>query len=274
MIIPLYIKYVFLNFLQGIFAKHDIYMWDRDLVKTKVIIADRNAFELDIAKSKPMITLIRGDFRWTNSTRGQNADNTTQYGNRGIKALASLDTNMSDWSKVKTYSDLIAGMVSINIFAKNGVVAETLADYIFTHLTAYKQELHEQGIYQISSISVSQENLVSQKAVPELIMVQVGVPYTMQVTVIRDERTYNCYVYSDTKEFLENIDFEVIEDGAKIKIFESTSEILKINYTDAITLAPMINVTLDPTAEENIFAIPDGGRIAEYYKKLKTLEVN
>ena len=69
--ISLDIKYVFISFAQQFFATHSKYTWNSELLKTKLVIVDKNAVDLEIVEKRPAIIVSRGSMAWTNTNPGQ-----------------------------------------------------------------------------------------------------------------------------------------------------------------------------------------------------------
>ncbi len=167
----LWIKKFFLNFLQAYFAEHSKYTWSLN-TNSKLLIVDKYAMDLEIVSNKPALVLSRGYYRWYRSSIGQTYS----------KSLLSANTR---------YTDLIAGVVTINCMAKNGIVCEELAATLSTIFTGYKATLKRNGLHSIDAIVVEEERVMSVNSDIDLTVVPVTIQFTRQAKLQYVEDFYS-----------------------------------------------------------------------------------
>lgn len=267
------IKYSFLRFLQAYFKADNRYTWDKDVRKTKIFIIDKHALDLGVVLKRPAIILNRNTMSWSYVSGNQNAINTGY--NSPLLSLVGKPPNVMP-ENTKVYSDLVAGGLSLTVLSKNGVESERIASIIFTILTGYKDELRKDGIHKVTNVSISNEQIIRQNAEHELIAVNVNLNYYAQKTVIKDE-TYNYLtVYVNSEIMNESIDYIVDLNGQYIRFLRTlpNNADLRIDYIDAITLNEVFGVELIPTADPQLFKVPNGGTIRSYYTLLKEIIID
>lgn len=152
------IKHVFLSFAQSLFAAHPELTWSLDPSTSKIIISDSYSVEQETVENLPAIVLTRGSFAFTKATIDQ----------RYSKDLVTRNTE---------YADLMQGSVTYNIFAKNGLFAERIADYLHSHLITFKSQFRKNGISNIKRIVLGNENLVKTRNEIELVSIPISITY-------------------------------------------------------------------------------------------------
>lgn len=233
-----WIKRFFLSFLQAFFAENRKFTWSASQ-STKIIIADKFAFDLDLAHMKPCIVLSRGYTRFLGTNIGQ-------YFSRSLLSDNAI------------FTDLIGGSITINCMAKNGIICEELADIIKNALVGYKDQLRANGLHSLGSITVGEERVLESDAEVKLTVVPVSVEFTKQnfITTTDDfyvsnvklsfsgtaYGNYSGHVYSDTTfplQLFENRDYTVFASGI---VFVSgfappVNSTLSLRYIEKVTLS-------------------------------------
>ncbi len=268
--IPLNIKYIFISFLQALFKTVGPYRWDPDPKVSKILVLDKYAQDLSVAKSRPSIVVSRGPLAWTFTNRGQDGINAGIIS--GMSSLFGYEYNSNPTSK-KGYVDLIAGSIDIQVVHKNGVEAEEIANYIFSSITGFKDEIRQAGIYNINGLSIGPEQLI--QATSEIILcgITVSVSFSSLQPIIRSSYSYYLQILLNSVEIYEDFDYTVISNGTQIKFKEIPSVTPKINYTDAVTLEPRTNVNLEATADPLIWSLPVGNSIRGRYSILNAINI-
>lgn len=155
-----WIKRFFLSFLQAYFAQHSKYTWTTG-VTTKIVIVDKYSLDLNLAKKHPTIVLSRGYNRWMGTSIGQ-------YFRRSL------------FSDNAEFTDLMAGSVTINCMAKNGMVCEELAQIVHNVLRANKVELRRKGLHSLNGVTIGEERSLEADSENVLTVVPVSVEFTKQ----------------------------------------------------------------------------------------------
>ena len=203
------IKKIFISFAQKYFENHIRFTWNSDLRTTKLIVADKNAFELEVLDTKPGVILSRGAHRWA-MVAGQKGIGETKKDFMfpdGIETLegALTDTDLSR----QEYKDLIEGTVTFNCISRNGLQAEEVANELFMALTVFKAEIKKHGIHMIHGITMGEEGIVRSNSGIELEVVPVTLQYSAQRTVTSSMKTYDMVVTYDDETIYEGIHYRV-----------------------------------------------------------------
>lgn len=246
-----WIKRFFLSFLQAYFQQNTRYNWSANQQQTTINIYDKFAMDLDKVQLKPSLVVSRGYMRWL-------------YTNIGQKYSVDL------FSGNTTFTDLLAGSVTINCLAKNGLVAEELAIIVRNALTTFKEQLKANGLHRVNNITIGEERTLSVTSEVELVVVPVNIEftkqswleftedfYTLNLNMTFSGTSYGAYsghVYSDYEsplQLFENRDYTVHSSGF---IFSSgfappTGASLEINYIESVSLSDVLAET--PIGEVN-----------------------
>lgn len=275
--IILYIKHLFLSFLQDYYSLYLPLQWDYNIQKTKIIIADRTSIDIGVAAKRPSIILSRSDVMWNFLTRGQDGRNVIMNDKYKIQDLAGKGQTsdiITPFKDIGIYTDLLRTGVTFQVITKNGIQSENIANQIFSLLTAYKSDMRKLGIHQFNALSISPEQILKSGAEIELVGINVNLSFSMQHTIYKEAKFYNVYIFIDNTELYENLDFTVISNGSQIKLKNEATAIPLISYKNAITFKNFDNIELIPTSDPLIYTIPDGGIILGYYNIAKALELN
>jgi len=264
------VKHLFLSFAQAVFSNHIQFKWSPDLKQTGIIIVDRNAIDLGVVVKRPTIVLQRGAFSWMYAVRGQDGSNAVGFNDKFLKSNSGYPNSISS----KVYTDLLRCTLSFFCLAKDGIQAEIIANHLFIALTAARDDFRKIGVQNITGLSMSEEQIVKQSSTIEYSGIQIQIGFTIQPTIVVEDRLNNCYVYVDNTLFSEQIDFNVEDLGTKIVFKDIPSEIPKIDYIDAITLEAVNNASLVPTNNEKEFLVPNGRAIAGFYKILNNIDID
>lgn len=230
------IKRIFLSFFQAFFAQHSKYTWTSS-VDTKILILDKYSMDMAPLDKKPAIIVSRGYMRFMGTSIGQ-------------KLRQSL------YSDNVTYTDLLAGSMTFNCLAKNGLVCEELALTVRNCLIGFRKQLLQNGIHTINSIVVGEESTVRADSDLVLQVVPVQIEFTKQAFIqgIEDFYTtsatltfsgtnygnYSGLYYNTSAPYqaFENNEYTVFESGI---VFVSgfappLGSTVNLRYIDAITL--------------------------------------
>ncbi len=280
--ISLDIKYIFISFCQYFFAQHTKFKWTSDVKTTKLVIADKNAVELEIVEKRPAIIISRGTSAWTNINSGQRGfEDSLPLG--GTKTLHG-PSDTSDMIKNSIWTDLLQGTVTFHVLSKSGIQAEEIASELFIALTAYKQDLRAKGIHKVTSLNFGEEQLLRTNASIEYSTVPVALSFLMQKTLRRGETANNCKVYLNSVEVLEHIHYIVKSNGTCIEFLSppEAGSTVTMTYVDSNTLTTYNNITLTGAADgvNTLFCIPSGSgqstagtAILGYYSLLKAIQI-
>ena len=132
--ISLDIKYIFISFCQYFFKQHTKFKWSADIKNTKLVIADKNAVDLEIVEKRPAVIVSRGSTAWTMVNAGQGGyEDAVPLG--GTTTLHG-PPDTADTVKNATFTDLLQGSVTFHILSKSGIQAEEIASELFVALTS------------------------------------------------------------------------------------------------------------------------------------------
>lgn len=269
--IPLDIKYMFLNFAQAYFSEYLPLKWEYDVRTTKIIIADSDIVDIGITAKRPCIILKRGPMSWMFYVRGQDGTNSITIKNDGFSGTYGFAPNVQLQHR-QAYTDLVRASIVLNVFSKNSIQVETIANNLFIGLTGFKAEFRKMGIHQMIGLSVGATQLA--KAIAnteaELYHTPINIDFIFQQNIIKGEKYNNCNVYVNGLEILEGLEFEVISGGTQIKLRNELQnvDVITSTFRDAITLEVVENATLVATSDPLIYTIPNSGAILGYYTLL------
>ena len=281
--ISLDIKYIFISFCQYFFAQHTKFKWTSDLKTTKLVIADKNAVELEIVEKRPAIIVSRGASAWTNINAGQRGfEDSLPMG--GTSTLHG-PPDTADTIKNNIFTDLLQGTVTFHVLSKSGIQAEEIASELFVSLTAYKADLRKKGIHKVTSLSFGEEQMLRSNASIEYSTVPINIGFLMQKTLRRGETANNCKVYLNSVEIFEHVHYIVSSNGTCIEFLEppEAGSTITVTYVDASTLITHSNIVFTGTVdgENRIFCIPSGSgqstagtAILGYYSMLKAVQIS
>lgn len=269
------VKYVFISFLQEYYAQHEKYIWNKDLKLTKLVIADKNAVDLEIVTKRPAIICSRGTLSWSYANPTQKHIGSTFF--EGTKFGKALDEEQN-----QTFTDLLSGSITIHILSKSGIQAEEIASDTFVALTAYKAELREKGIHKVAGLSFGEEQTLQSNATIEYASVPISVNFLMQKTLRRGGVSNNCNVYLNDVQVHENIHFKVEKNGAEIWFEQppAIGDTVKITYVEAMTVQTRTKQNLYGTVDGKNYkfkvqnnSTSDFENILGYYSMLQAIEV-
>ena len=268
--ISLDIKYIFINFLQQFFANHATFTWNADLKLTKIVIADKNAVELEIVEKRPAIICARGGMAWTNVNAGQKHVEDNFFSD--LTLGGRVDTG--DSVRNATYTDLLQASMTLHILSKSGIQAEQIASEVFQTLTVYKPELRKRGIHKVSGLSIGEEQNLKTSAAIEYASVPISINFLTQRTLRRGEIANNCQITVGSDAYHEGINYLIINNGSQVS-FETAppaGATITVVYVDANTLQT-ITTTVTGDSTTKIFTLPSNGSILGYYSMLKAITV-
>lgn len=269
--IPLDIKYMFLNFAQAYFSEYLPLKWEYDVRTTKIIIADSDIVDIGITAKRPCIILKRGPMSWMFYVRGQDGTNSITIKNEGFSTTYGFAPNAQPQYR-QAYTDLVRASIVLNVFSKNSIQVETIANNLFIGLTGFKSDFRQMGIHQMIGLSIGATQIAKSMAntKAELFHTPINLDFIFQQNVIKGEKYNNCNVYVNGLEILEGLQFEVISGGTQIQLKNELYDvdILTITYRDAITLEIVEGAILVATSNPLIYTIPNSGAILGYYTLL------
>ena len=273
--ISLDIKYIFISFCQYFFAQSSKFKWDSNIQTTKVVIADKNAVDVEIVEKRPAIIVSRGATAWTNVNHGQRGIEET-FGGKQATLKGVFDT--ADTEKNSTFTDLLQGSVTFHVLSKSGIQAEEIASELFIALTSYKDSLRRKGIHKVTALNFGEEQLLRTNASIEYATVPIALSFLMQKTIRRGESANNCRVYDDGVEVFEHIHFTIAENGTVINFLvpPGAGSVLTITYVDSTTLTTYTNVGLVGSANgvNTAFTLPHTGTtVLGYYSLLQAVKI-
>jgi len=177
---PLYVKKLFLTFLQGWFSQYNRidnrFYWTNDFKTTKIVIVDKSSYDTTRTEPRPSIVISRGMLGFSFATMDQ---------------MLSRDLVTGD----TTYADLVPASVTINCISKNGVEAEELASIVMNALTLFKRELRAEGLHQVNRLSIGQEVTLRKDVSDLYVVVPIQIDFIMQTTIASQYKYYPLTIY-------------------------------------------------------------------------------
>ena len=174
-------------------------------------------------------------------------------------------------------TDLLSSSVTFNVVSKSAFAADELANEVFCLLTAHRELFKNYGVHKMSSLTIGKENNVMvDGAEVKLVLVPVQLSFVRQETIILAENYFNAQVFMNGEPLAENVDYSFEINGTQIQTYlpYSDADEFTINYVDAITLAPIFDVSLIKTGStKKLLNIPDNGKVYGYYKIFENFEV-
>ena len=231
------VKYLFITFLQELFSEDSKFTWNSNVRNTKFIISDKNAIDLGVVEKKPALIISRGAMAWTFTSFSRSGANPEFLYKDGKETLAG-PLGSADSIKNSSVTDLLRASVTITCVAKHGVLAEELANLVFTALTANKTDLRANGIHKIQALSFGEEQILKSSSGIDLSAVAVQMQYLTQKEIRRGEKQYNIQIWKDGVEQYEGIDYRVELPYATDVIFEvdpGSDSVVTGSYLDAIS---------------------------------------
>jgi len=152
------VKHIFLSFLQELFSENDFLTWSLDPRLTKIFIGDEYFISNPIIEKYPSVILKRSSFRW---------------GMHSIDQRMELDLATNN----KKFSDVFYGNIVYNVLTTSQQSSERLADYIFSNLTAHRDQFRPKGIMKFTGISVGEQVSIKGPTDVELINVPISIGY-------------------------------------------------------------------------------------------------
>jgi len=223
------IKHVFLSFAQSLFAEHPKYPWTLNPSTNKIIIADAYSVDQATIENFPSIVVKRGALGLQEIVIDQLYD----------RDLATPD---------KEYWDILKGSVSYRVVAKNGLVAEHLADYLHSYLIAFKTQFRKNGIQNIRRIVLGEEQIIRSQNEIEMTAIPIDIqfdvttslgystnPYDLELTPAVIKSGSGLVDDDSTGLFLHSADYTV---SGNYIIFDQAPSGTSLNakYVGAITL--------------------------------------
>ena len=135
-----FIKYVFISFVQNIFAKYPEFLWEPNRKTTKIIIQDKYATSLVNNEKIPVIYFNRGTLNIYKTSIDQTL----------------LGTSNNQYQINKT--DVIRSSGSFSCLAPDPITAEHVADVTATALYVFRLMFKERGVNNINTVSVGETN--------------------------------------------------------------------------------------------------------------------
>lgn len=215
------LKKVFLSFAQQLFAESPTYTWNEDPKKTKILIVDKNVVELRNVQAKRSIVLSRGTLGWQYTSMGQRE-----------KTELFKDSN-------EQYTDILQGAMIYNCIAQKGIVAEKIAHYLFSRITAHKKQFRNKGILKINNLSIGEESIIKSSSNAELFNVQVFVRFESGQTIYTGYDVYeNFYIEDDNGEKYYQGMYYDLTSASGISFYTAPTDGLTLtaHYVNAITL--------------------------------------
>ena len=127
------VKYIFLSFAQQLFANDPVLSWNLDPKSTNIFIGDEYFISNPVIETRPTIILKRSSFKW------------------GQHAIDQMMTrSLTDGNK--DFSDVFYGNITYNILSTSAQTAERIADYLFSMLTANRDQFRPKGIMKFIGI--------------------------------------------------------------------------------------------------------------------------
>lgn len=275
------VKKIFISFAQKYFENHLRFTWTEDLRTTKLLVADKNAIELEVLEAKPGIILSRGPNRWAMvaGQKGIGDTNKEWMFPNGVETLEGPLTEVG--VSRKEYKDLLEGTVTFNCISRNGLQAEEIANELFMALTVFKDEIKLHGIHMIHGISMGEESIIRSNASTELTVVPVTLQYTAQRTLTSSMRTYDMEVTYDGETVYEGIHYRVSPaasgvnyDTIVFRHIPPDGTEITATYADLITLSTIeddLSSQVDYSGENHEFNL--SSRAYGYYKVVRAFDV-
>ena len=243
---------------------------------TKVVIADKNAVDLDIVTKRPAIICSRGAMSWSYANSTQKHIGSSFF--EGLKHESAIDKD-----KNQTFTDLLTASITIHVLSKSGVQAEEIASDTFVALTVYKKELKNKGVHKVVGLSYGEEQLLKSNSTVEYASVPISVNFLTQKTLRRGGISNNCNVYLNGDQVHAGIHFKIEANGNEVW-FEQPPEvgdIPTITYVESTTIQQRTDIPLYGTVDGSnykfqIVNVNDNNtpeNVLGYYSMLKAIEV-
>jgi len=152
-------KALVLEFLKEFFGQQDKFRWVENQEDTRIMIVDKNALSLQAVEKKPIVATSRGAMRWSNRTIGQ--------------FKAGLNS-----TGARKYMDLLNASVTIGCYAKHGMVAEDIADHVWSGFTYFRHVLRDRGFHEIQAMELGEEVGLKTDADQELSLVPINLAFS------------------------------------------------------------------------------------------------
>ena len=138
------------------------YIWSPKQDETGIHIADSWTENMEQPGKRPAIIVSRGDMRWNNT---------------GIDQMQAQSFATGD----RTYTDLVAGDITVNCISRVGLEAELLGNICFQIVQFFAQVIREKTkIFEINSVIMARETLVESDSKQETFVVPIGLTLWMQ----------------------------------------------------------------------------------------------
>lgn len=143
----IFVKRTAIEFLQILFSEESNtrFLYDEDDSKSMIQITDLHAVDFTQISLRPAIVCIRGPVSWQGMGIGQNAMET-----RNVR------------SGTYVQNDLLQASLAFNVFGREGVEVEEIANTIFTCFKFYRPILQQYGYFTIKSLNMGAESLIDQ----------------------------------------------------------------------------------------------------------------
>ncbi len=172
------VKYIFLSFAQQLFANDPVLSWNLDPKSTNIFIGDEYFISNPVIETRPTIILKRSSFKW------------------GQHAIDQMMTrSLTDGNK--DFSDVFYGNITYNILSTSAQTAERIADYLFSMLTANRDQFRPKGIMKFIGISMGEQVTLSGPTDIELVNVPINIGYAYNKTLNLVENLSEIQVYSE-----------------------------------------------------------------------------
>lgn len=267
--LPLTFKYIFLHFLQGYFSAHHRWTWDKNLKKTKIIVADQFSTEKGVSAKRPTVIIQRGSLNW-----GKVFRNEFQLPKGQFLEKPNVPSGTTSKFRNRSYTDLLQTGVTIRVLTKTGYEADAIANEIFMILTAYKDDLKALGVHHMTGLTMSGEQQVKMDEALTHSAVSITCSFVSQQTIGKAEKLYNARVYADEQEVYEGFAYKIIENGTALNFTTPPEDgtNMTIDYVDAVTLEEETNIALLKESD-TLYRVPNGGAIYGYYDMMNQFNI-
>lgn len=158
-----------IQFLQDFFSTIPNLTWDPEDVRSRIIIHDFDAFNLDSVDKRPRIAVELVESHWQNIV------------------VDKLESSVID-AGTKTLSDLVQCTATLHCISVQSLEAKNLADMVFESIRIFRPEIRkETGFFDIDSQSIGREQRIRTSSQPEVRAVPVTITVLLQRRHLRVE---------------------------------------------------------------------------------------
>lgn len=166
-----------IQFLETFFSTFPELTWDIDETKTRILIHDFDAFNLESVDKRPRIAVELVEGHWNNLI---------------VDNLGALDPRKG----TEETTDLVSATMTLHCVSKESLEAKSLKDIVFEAVRIFRRELRrEMGVFNIDSLNWGREQRIRTSSQSEVRSVPVTVALQLQRRSLKilDEEKYQAF---------------------------------------------------------------------------------